>query len=937
MPRSLLPALALATLLVAPTLPAGAATDPGAALPVDPAVVTGALPNGLRYYVRQNAKPEQRAALWLVVGAGAVDEDDDQDGLAHLIEHMAFNGTENFPRQELVSYLESIGMQFGPEINAYTNQNETVYMLQVPTDQPGLLDKGLRILEDWAHRISFEDAEVDKERGVVIEEWRLGRGADERMSDAQMPVLYRGSKYAERNVIGDPEILRHASYETIRRFYRDWYRPDLMAVVAVGDFDAAAVEQAIRERFGAIPARAEPRPLSQPGVPDHAETLFAIATDAEASGSGVSLVVKHAVWPEATVGDYRDGLRGALANAMLRSRLGELSRQADPPFSGAFAMDRRMARTKGMFMLRASVKEDGIARGLEAVLVELERAHRHGFTEGELARAKAEFLRQAEQGAAEAAKTESQRHARSLMGHFLRGSPYVDATQRLELARDLLPGITVDEVEARLRDMAGGGSRVVTVEAPRKEGLAVPTEAELAAVMEAVAKRDIPPYVDAVVDAPLVPRAPAPAAIVARATDEALGTTTWTLANGVRVVLKPTDFKNDEILMWATSPGGTSTLADDAVHAKVSAAANIVAGSGAGAFDQTALQKKLAGKLARVMPYVSSYEEGLRGSASPQDLETMLQVTWLLATSPREDETAFRSTIERQRAFLQNRAADPEAAFRDSVTVVLTGHHPRRQPPRVEDLGKLDLAASLAFYRDRFADCGDFTVFLVGAIDPVAAEPLVRTWLGNLPSSGRRESWRDEGVAPPRGVQERVLHRGSEPKGMVEMVFMARRDWSWPAEVAMDALVDVLRIRLRETIREDMSGTYGVRVGGGLSSIPYGYHQLSIGWGCDPGRVDELTAAVWAQLRDMAANGPDDATLEKVRATWRRDDETNLKRNEHWLGELVRHQRVGTDPHLILQGGALADGLTAEVVKEAARAVIDPDNVVKVVLLPQEG
>jgi zinc protease len=337
------------------------------------------------------------------------------------------------------------------------------------------------------------------------------------------------------------------------------------------------------------------------------------------------------------------------------------------------------------------------------------------------------------------------------------------------------------------------------------------------------------------------------------------------------------------------------------------------------------------------MPFVGAYEEGLRGSASPQDFETLLQLTWLLAAAPRQDETAFRSQLERQRAFLQNRAADPEAAYRDTITAVVTGHHPRRRPPRVEDLELLDLPGSLAFYRDRFGDCGDFTFFLVGAIDPVAAEPLIRTWLGNLPSGGRSETWRDEGVIPPRGVQERVLHRGAEPKGMVELVFMARREWSWPAEVAMDGLVDVLRIRLRETIREDMSGTYGVRVGGGLSRIPYGYHQLTVGWGCDPGRVDELTEAVWAQLRDIAANGPDEATLAKVTATWRRDDETNLKRNDYWLGELVRHQRQGTDPRLILQGAALADGLTADVVKEAARAVIDPENVVKVVLLPQEG
>jgi zinc protease len=455
--------------------------------------------------------------------------------------------------------------------------------------------------------------------------------------------------------------------------------------------------------------------------------------------------------------------------------------------------------------------------------------------------------------------------------------------------------------------------------------------------MELVAASDIPAYVDAIVDAPLVASVPAPAAITAREHDETLGTTTWTLANGVRVVLKPTDFKNDEILMWATSPGGSSLILDDALYPRVAAASNIVGSSGAGAFDQTALQKKLAGRLVRVSPYISTYEEGLRGSASPQDFETMLQLTWLLVNAPREDTTAFRSLLERQRSFLQNRAADPEAAYRDTITSLASGHHPRRQPPRVEDLEQLDLAASLAFYRDRFGDCGDFTFFLVGAIDPATAEPLVRTWLGNLPAGGRRESWRDEGVPLPRGVQERVLHRGTEPKGQVTLLFAARQDWTWPAQYALEALGDVLRIRLRESIREDKSGTYGVRVGSDLSPVPFGYHQLSISWGCDPARVPELTAAVWAQLQDLAANGPDAETLAKVAETHRRDDETSLKTNGYWLDQLAEHQRLGTDPQLILQRGALVDGLTAELVKQTAQAVVDPANVIKVVLLPQEN
>lgn len=912
------------------------ALDMAAPIPGDPAVTTGVLPNGLRYYIRENAKPEQRAALWLVVGAGAVDEDDDQLGLAHMAEHMAFNGTANFPRTELVSYLESTGMQFGPEVNAYTSQNETVYMLQVPTDQPELLAKGLQILEEWAHRVSFDDEEIDKERGVIIEEWRLGRGADERMYDKQLPIIYHGSRYALRNTIGDPEIIKNFPHDTIRRFYRDWYRPDLMAVVAVGDFDRAAVEATIRERFGSIPAPSSPRPLLQPSIPDHEATLFAVTTDPEASSTSVSVLIKHEPDPESTVADYRRGLLGLLANTMLRNRFTELTRQPDPPFSFAFAVDRRQARTKSFYTLAAGVKEDGVARGLEALLTEVERARRHGFTAGELARTQAELLRQAEQGAAEKDKTESQRFARAYQTHFLRGTPYTGPEQRLALLRELLPTVTLAEVDARLRELVSTGSRVVTVEAPQREGLVVPGETELAAILAGVEERDIPAYVDATVDEPLVPSPPAPAAIVARSEDAALGTTTWTLANGVRVVLKPTTFKNDEVLLWATSPGGSSLIMDDDHYAEVGAASSIVANSGAGAFDPTALQKKLAGKLVRVWPFVTSLEEGLRGNGSPQDLETMLQLAYLYVTAPREDQDAFHSLLERQRSSLQSRSADPEAAFRDTVSTLVNGHHPRRLPPSVADLDKLDLAGSLAFYRERFADCSDFTVFLVGAIDPAMVEPLVQTYLGGLPGGGRQESWRDEQVPLPRGIQARTLHRGTEPKSLVEMVFVGPQTWTWQDQYVMESLRDVLRIRLREAIREDKGGTYGVRLSGSISKYPDERRQLSIGWGCDPARVQELTDAVWVQLRDIAEQGPDAETLAKVKATQLRDDETSLQTNTYWTEQLVRHQKLGTDPHLILTRPELVNGLTAEMVRDAARQAIDPENVVTVVLMPQE-
>jgi len=919
----------------APGIVAG--LDLGAPVPIDPAVTTGQLDNGLQYYVRENPKPENRAALWLCVAAGSVDEDDDQLGLAHMTEHMAFNGTENFPRQELVDYLETIGMQFGPEVNAFTSLDRTVYMLQVPTDRQELLDTGLEILEDWAHRVSFVDEEIDKERGVIVEEWRLGRGADARMYDQQLPVLYHGSKYAERKTIGEMDIIQNFPHDTIRRFYRDWYRPDLMAVIAVGDFDGDAVTSAIAERFGAIPAPENPRPLAQPEVPDHPETLYGVATDPEAARTMVAVVHKRDPEPVASVADWRAELVGDLVDTMLRARLNELSQQPDPPFSFAYVADYQNIRTKRFFTLGAWVKEDGVDRGLDVLVTEVERARRHGFTASELARAKAEMLRRAEKAAAEQDKTESRRFAWAYQSNFLRATPIPGPATALDLESKLLPTITLAEVDARLPALLTEGNRVITVEGPQKEGLPVPQVDELAAVLATAVSRDVGPYVDTVVDAPLVTAPPTAGRVVERRVDSTLGTETWTLSNGVRVVLKPTDFKNDEVLLWGVSPGGSSLIADDGRYRQISSAASVVAAAGVGAFDPVALDKKLAGKIVRVFPYISDLEEGLRGSGSPEDLETMLKLTYLYATAPRDDEEAFASLVERQRGWLQNRAADPDAAFQDTIQALVNGHDVRRMPPTEADLDALDRRGCLEFYRDRFADCSDFTFFLVGAIDPLAVEPLVRTWLGGLPAGDRDESWRDPGIPVPQGVQERTVARGIEPRSRVELVFVRPAAWSWENVYAMESLADALRIQLRQEIREEKSGTYGVGVRAWIQKLPDGRAEMHVSWGCDPDRVDELTAAVWDQLHLVQRDGPAAETLTKVRETQLREHETNLQENQYWLGQLVRHERLGTDPHLILSTPDLTESLTAEMVRDAARRYISDDDHIRVVLMPAPG
>ncbi len=909
--------------------------NPQAPIPVDPAVRSGVLDNGLTWFVRQNQKPEQRASLFLVVGTGSVDEDDDQKGLAHMVEHMAFNGTEHFPRQELIDYLESVGMAFGPEINAFTSLDQTVYMLQVPTDDPELLDTGLRVLEEWAHRVSFEDEEIDKERGVIVEEWRTGLGADDRIFDAQMEVVFHGSKYAERRTIGDMDVIQNHEHDTIRRYYRDWYRPDLQAVIAVGDFESDAMIARISELFGAIPAVENPRPRIDPPVPGHQQTLVSVNTDPEATRTMVRMQWKHPVRPIETVSDWRARLVINLGTAMLRQRFSEIAQQADAPFAMAFGGYRQQVRSMSAFSLMAFTQEEKAERAVEALTLEAERVRRYGFTQGELDRAGTDMLRGLERRVDELDKTESRRWTFQYVQHFLYDQPIPGPEAQLQMAEQLLPGIHVKEVSAAITNLMPKTSRVVTISGPEKEDLAWPTESDVNVVLASAGAREVLPYLDETVDAPLVSATPAPVAITAASENADLGTTTWTLANGVTVIVKPTEFKNDEIMMSAYSWGGLSRIESVEELTRIGSASAIVGRSGVGAFDPVSLDKKLTGKVASVWPQIGELEEGFQGQCSPRDLETMCQLVYLYATEPREDPEAFGALQTMMRTWLANRDADPMNALRDTVSVRTSNGDPRQAPTTVDDLEKVELAGSLAFYRDVFADCGDLVFHFVGNVDLAVLEPLARTWLGNLPAGGRQDMWTDRSWPLPTGVSDENVRNGLDPKGNVQMVFQGEEEWTPEAEYALESLVAALRIRTRQVVREEKSGTYGVRIRGWWQTLPRQRFRLNVGWGCDPERVDELTAAVWSVIDEFQADGVDEETLTKVRETQLRDYETAVQENRFWLRKFEQHHKRGTDPVALLNREAEVATLSSEMIHEAANRYIDRENYVRVVLLPE--
>ncbi|HEX6177615.1 MAG TPA: insulinase family protein [Thermoanaerobaculia bacterium] len=902
-------------------------------IPLDPAVRQGVLPNGLTYYIRVNKKPENRAELRLAVNAGSVLETDAQRGIAHFVEHMAFNGTENFEKQELVNYIERIGMRFGPHLNAYTSFDETVYMLQIPTDDAKIVDTGFRILRDWATAISFDPAEVDKERGVVIEEWRLGRGAMGRIRDKEFPVVFHGSRYAERLPIGSREILATAPVEQLRHFYRDWYRPELMSVVAVGDFDPDEIETQIKQQFGSIPKSTSAPAREEFPIPDHEETLTSVVTDSEATGISVTVRYKRPKIEYETIDDLRQLIVDDLYHDMMNHRLSELARAAEPPFLGAFAGSGPLGRTKSSYTLTARTANAGVERALATLLTEAKRVEEHGFVQTELDRAKTSSLRNIDRAYEERDKLESRLFASELVAHFLNDEPAASIEFYRDLYHRVLPTITLAEVNARAEQWLTETNRVILVNGPDKKEAAIPDEKRLLAVFEETEKVAVTPYVDRVRNEPLVAQAPAPGRIVQEEQFPEVGVTRWKLSNGAVVQLKPTDFKNDEILIRGWSPGGQS-LAPDDIHFTAQQASPIVMRMGAGKFDSIELGKALTGKVAFIATTITETTEGLQGSASPRDLETMFQLLYLRFTGARRDEEAFTSYRTLLRGQLQNLAASPEYEFSRKMTEVLTQNHPRRRFLTVDDIDEIELDDALAFYKQRFGDASDFIFSIVGSFEVDEIRPLVEKWIGALPGAGRVETWRNVGVNEPAGVQTVTVEKGIEPRSSVRIVFHGDAKWSVENQNQIGALAEILRIRLRESLREDLGGVYGVGVAGGISRRPEEEYTFTISFGADPERVDELVAAVFSEIEKIRKDGPSDDHISRVQEMRRRERQVAEKQNGFWMSQLEFIATNDLEFSEINRHEERIKAITRDSVREAARQYLDRSRYVLGVLKP---
>jgi zinc protease len=915
-----------------PVVATAATAAPGDPItPLDPQIKVGHLSNGLTYYVMKHAKPEQRASLWLAVNAGSVLEDDDQRGLAHFVEHMAFNGTKRFPKQDIVDFIEKVGMEFGADVNAYTSFDQTVYQLTVPTDDPAALIKGVDILRDWAGDITFDPVEVDKERGVVLEEWRLGRGAAARVEDKQWPVVFAGSKYAERLVIGLPAIIKTAKRDTLYRFYKDWYRPDNMAVIAVGDFDPAQLEKELQKRFGDLQNPAHERPRITVAVPHDQPTAVTVATDPELAATEVTIYDKLDHRSEATKGDYRRYLVEGLYHQMLGARFSELAEQPDAPFLFAGSTTGSFVRASDLFTRQAEAKEGKVREALAAVVREIRRVDKYGFVASELERARRSVLADTEKEALEWDKVPDADLADEITRNFFTGEQMGGRKVELAYTREMLPTITLGELNHLAQAWGSDKGRVIAMSGPASSKL--PAESEIRQIFASAQTAAVEPWQDTGADQPLLAHVPAAGSIVSETHDAKVDATVWTLSNGAKVIVKPTPFKNDEILFDGWQPGGTSLLSDaDFSQVRFS---GLISSMGTGQLDPIALEKVLSGRVADVSAGYSELAEIVGGTARPADLETMMQLAYLRMMSPRKDARAFGAWRRDQLEFVKHRAVSPEGQFWDAMTTIETSNHPRHRPSTEAQLAKVDADKALAVFRSRFSDFGGFTFVFVGNVEPTTLKPLVATYLASLPSTGKRAHWKDIGVTWARGPIEKTIVAGTEPKSFVSLTSIAPDRWSLDGARDAEVLTKVLEIRLREVLREDMGGVYGVTVNAALAREPSQRREFEVMFGCDPQNVDKLKQAVFAELARIGKEGVGEPYLAKVREQLRREHQTNSKDNQWWIQTIHEAYWSGEDFTAITDADAEISRATSANVQAAAKRFFDPKHYVLGVMKPR--
>jgi zinc protease len=910
--------------------------NPRDQIPFDHTTHEATLPNGLKYFVRQNGRPEKRVSLRLVVKSGSIEEADDQQGLAHFIEHMAFNGSAHFKPGALVAAFESIGARLGPHVNAYTSFDETVYMLDLPSDQASIVANGLTALADFAGGLTLDPVEVEKERGVVIEEWRGGLGAGSRIRDKQIPILYAQSRYAERLPIGKPEIIRTAPVARLRAYYDTWYRPERMALVVVGDIDTRQIESTISATFGPLKARAKAERVPDNRVPILKRHVVSVVTDPEVTQSTVQILRKHPKEPDGRVADYRRDLVERLMQDMFNERFGELARKPDAKMLGAGASGGALGQTVETFSIGARVPDGKIEDGLAAIAIEARRVRDFGFSASELDRARKWLLASYERAYAERDKSESGSFAQELVSYFLSHEPAPGIAYEYELVKSVLPGITVSETTEMARRLLTGDNTTVLAVSPQKPDIRVPTEVSLRAAVSDAEKAPVTAWSDTETTAVWMADKPKPAAIESRRDLPAIGVTIVRFSNGVEAWLKPTDFKNDQVVFDLEAAGGAS-LAPPSEYVEATLSDAYVQRSGMGGIKASDLSKMLAGKVAAASPFISLSTQGISGSAAPADLETALQLLHEEIAAPGDDPEAFAVLKRQLSASIANRDQSPGRVFGERLALLNSCNHYTSQPLTEERIASLDREKMVSFYRARFANAADFTFFMVGAFNPDTALPLLAQYVGSLPSTGARTSaFKDVGLCFPDTVKRERVEKGREPRSQTVISFFADPSPDPVEQENVSEAVTVLQTSLRDILREELGQTYSVSVGLSQQLPQRGSGEIEVSFGAAPENISAMTDRVMKEIKRLQDEGPSADLTTRAKEGARRTFETAVKQNAYWLRRLATVHMLGQDPADIVRRTERIDAVTPEILRETFRRYFPMERYTVVTLVPQE-
>ncbi len=919
----------------------GVGAQQAPAVPIDPKVRYGKLENGLTYYIRHNQQPKERAEFYIAQNVGAILENDNQNGLAHFLEHMAFNGTKNFPGKLIINYFETIGVKFGANINAYTSLDETVYNLSdVPTIRQGIIDSALLVLHDWSSHISLLENEIDAERGVIREEWRTGSGAERRMWKESNKLKYQGSQYAKRDVIGDTAVINNFRYQTLRDYYQKWYRPDQQAILVVGDVDVDKIEAKIKTMFANIKAKpnAGERPVYP--IPNNIEPIIAVVKDPEARMTRIELEYKHDKMPtevKLSMGGYMKGVIDNLISTMLGYRIDEITKQANAPFVGGYAYYGELVKSKDAFQFLAVPKEGQELEGLNAMLLEAEKMKRFGFTNSELERAKTDLLKRIENAFNDRDNQKNRNLVQEYYRHFLDAEPIPGIEWEFETLKQILPMLNVEMVNQVAKRFVTDENLIVSFMAPDKPSVNIPSNEQILAAINDAKKAELTAKAEEDMNKPLIEKNPKAGKVKKISHNSSFGTTEWKLSNGVTVVFKPTTFKNDEILLSAYSYGGLSKVKNVDDLPSASLAATVVGNNGLGNYSQIDLNKLLTGKIASVTPHINQYSEGFNGKSSVADFETLLQLVYLNFTAPRKDDNAFESLKNMLRTSLANRSSDPRYAFSDSVNLTLTGRNPRTVILDLKTAEKINQEKALAIFKQRFASPADFTFIFTGNIDinNVKVRNAILTYLGGIKTKKVLEKYDDDKVRKPEGKVNNYFNQEMKVKKASNFIlYNAKIPYNLQSRIEMNTIGSILNIRYLESIREKEGGTYGVGVRGSINNIPVDEATIMMQFDTDPEKQQKLMGIIHHEVNEIVTNGPREDDLQKVKENLLKKYEEDLRENTWWQSAVVLYYQDKIN--LVENYKQAVESLTPSQVKSTLKKVTEQGNIIEVVMKPKD-